>query len=56
MCPILLARKGVAAHVAIVESYLSGLEMGEEDHMVIFDLLPNRPLNVVLLFEFTTYI
>ncbi|CAE7224453.1 cofG, partial [Symbiodinium sp. CCMP2592] len=35
-------RKGTECHQAIVEAYLDGLNLAENDKVVIFDLLPNR--------------
>ena len=35
-------RKGLPVHVSIIEGYMKGLPLREEDRVVVFDILPNR--------------
>lgn len=37
-----LLRKGVPVHIAIIEAYVKGLALKEEDKVIVFDVLPNR--------------
>lgn len=37
-----MLRKGTECHRQILASYLQGLELAANDHVVVFDLLPNR--------------
>ena len=39
---LIAGRKGSECHRAILEAYLEGMDLGEHDKLVIFDLLPNR--------------
>lgn len=36
-------RKGVPAHAMILESYTRGMTFGEDDVLIVADILPNRP-------------
>lgn len=35
-------RKGTPVHIAVIEAYLKGLDLKEEDKVIVFDVLPNR--------------
>ena len=41
-CFCFKSRKGVEAHAKIIDAYIAGLQRGQNDKVLIFDVLPNR--------------
>ena len=39
---IVWLRKGLAAHISILDAYISGLTLEQKDEIIVVDLMPNR--------------
>ena len=37
-----VSRKGLNPHIEIIDAYIQGLTLQDQDHIVLFDILPNR--------------